>query len=282
MNSSDKILISCQSPFRKPFSTETELLFKSINILGGKLALSQKMACFSEPVDHQTKKRLESLGVEIRIVESMANENKTVNKILMLNNDLGKDYDYLITLDTDIIITKDFSEFLVGDKVRARIVGYDPLGIEIWKNLFEYFDIEFPTKRYVSLDGTETIPYFNTGVLIVPRKCVKILFDTWRHFVNKLEDAYNDLNELTKFSFFTDQIAFSLTLAFSNLDCDPLPIEMNFPIAHPSIQNSFNDKSSQPYILHHHHRISENGKITFSSNQNINSLINTVWEKVIH
>ncbi len=280
MISPDKILICCQSPVREPYSGEVELLFKSIQIFGGELASAKKMVCFSAPVDVSIKNRLEKFDVNIETIEPLNVEYKTANKIQLLNKAMGQDFDYLIALDTDILILRDFSHLIDGDNIKARIVGQDALGLDNWKTLFQYFNMEFPSKRYVALDGKETIPYYNSGVLFIPRNKVKLLYETWKSFITKLPEAYEEFPSLSTLSFFTDQIAFSLALSYQKFESEPLPLEMNFPSQNSSIVSSFKPEIKNPYALHYHHAFSDSGKISHGPYQNINDLIDKSFQKL--
>ena len=198
----EKILISTQGPNRYPFTLETEYLFKSLNLYGGKLANAQKIACFSEPIDSKLKNDLENLGVKIKIINDIDPRCLFANKIQNLELSDYENIEFLIALDTDVVITKDFSEFLDASKVGAKPVDRDPLSLEDWKSLYGFFGLKVPEERYLThFTLQETIPYFNSGVLLIPKKFIKPLYETWKKYVQRLLSSYNDLPKIKEHSF---------------------------------------------------------------------------------
>lgn len=252
-----------------------EYMFRTLQNFGGLVSNSRKIACFSEPVSAQWVERLNSIGVLIKIVKNIDQKCVHANKIQMLNID-EHDFDYLVALDTDIVIAKDFSEFLTGSEIQAKPVDNDPLSIDQWKNLFNYFGLELTSTRYLtSFTMTETIPYFNSGVLIIPQKHVQILYETWKSFVHQLLKSYDDLPDIQKHSFFTDQFALALSVAKIGLPHKPLPLEMNFP-THVPIHKDLNPEKINPYLIHYHHRLTQDEKIMSCNYENINKIIEKI------
>ena len=275
----EKILISTQGPNRHPFTLETKYLFKSLNLYGGKLAKAQKVACFSEPIDSKTENELKNLGVKIKIINDIDQRCLLANKIQNLELFDYENIEFLIALDTDVVITKDFSEFLDQSKVSAKPVDQDPLSLEDWKSLFGFFGLKVPEERYLThFTLQETIPYFNSGVLLVPKKFIKTLYETWKKYVQRLLSSYDDLSKIKKHSFFTDQFALSLALTDANIPHNALPLEMNFP-THIDVHKDCNPNKINPYLLHYHHLNTQN-EIAHCSYENINKLIDELNQKL--
>src|SRR6185437_10251979 len=148
--------------------------------------------------------------------------------------------DLLISLDTDIIIANDFSKYIDDSVICAKPVDRDILNLDQWKHLFSYFDLELPVERYItSFDYLYTIPYFNSGVLSIPRKYIPSLYESWKLFVKKLLESCEKLDYVATNSFFIDQFALSLALAQNKIPSKPLPLEMNFP-THCMVHENFN------------------------------------------
>jgi len=258
----ERILITCQGPNKEPYKTEMEFLFKSLNRYGGKLINSQKVACFTEEPDQLLKEKLENLGVKIKKVDAIDNRSPYSNKIQMLSLEKSEDFDVLVALDSDVVISNDFTKYIDLNNFRAKPVDQDPFSMENWETIYEYFGVELPQDRYLtSFYKTETIPYYNSGVLLIPRKYLSPLYDTWKNFVEKLLNSYNEIPEIKKHSFFTDQISLSLALAFLKIPQNPLPIEMNFPTNY-KIHEYFKPEKVEPFLIHYHH-FSKSGKELF-------------------
>ncbi len=269
---SEQILISTQGPNRHPFTLEIKYLFTTLNRYGGKLADAQKIACFSEPVDSKTANELEKLGVKIMIVNDIDKRCPHASKIQNLSLFQDENFEFLIALDTDVLIINDFSEFIDQSKISAKPVDNDPLSIDDWKNLFGYFGLEVPKERYMThFTMQETIPYFNSGVLLIPKKFIKILYETWKKYVLRLLSSYEDLPKIKKHSFFTDQFALSLALKDAGMPHNALPLEMNFP-THMDVHKDCNPNKINPYLLHYHH-LTPSNTIAHCSYENINKII---------
>jgi len=275
-----RILISTQGPNKEPYKSEMEFLFKSLNRNGGRLAESQKVACFTEKPDSFLKEKLEKLGVKITIVDNIDKRSPHSNKIQMLSLEKSEEFDVLVALDSDVIIANDFIKYIDLEKFRAKPVDRDSFSIENWETIYEYFGVKLPQDRYLtSFYKTETIPYYNSGVLLVPRKYLSPLYDTWKDFVEKILNSLNEVPEIKKHPFFTDQIALSLALAFLKIPQNPLTVEMNFPTNH-KIHEYFKPEKIKPLLIHYHH-FSKSGKIGHGNYKNINQIIDEINETII-
>jgi 2-polyprenyl-3-methyl-5-hydroxy-6-metoxy-1,4-benzoquinol methylase len=275
----ERIIIACQGSPRPPFLHEVKNLFKSLQNFGGILSDCRKIVCFDEPIDDHLMEQLNSMGILVKIVKTIDHRCIHANKIQILNLD-EPDFDYLVALDTDIVVAKDFSKFLTGSEIQAKPVDGDPLTINQWHDLFNHFNLELPTTRYLTCSTmTETIPYFNSGVLIIPKANVIPLFETWKFFVQQLLHSYDDLPHIKKYSFFTDQFALALSLVKIGLSHTPLPIEMNFP-THIPIHQSLVPDNISPYLIHYHHNLTSDGKIMSCNYRNTNFIIEKINESL--
>lgn len=276
----ERILIACQGPGREPYTKETINLFRTLIKFGGSLSKSQKVACFTEPLQSEIAEKLTELGVVIKIVDGLDERCVHASKIQNLSLYEDEDFDLLVSLDTDIVVANDFSKYIDESAVGAKPVDQDPLSIEQWQRLFSYFDLNLPIERYLtSFHYTYTIPYFNSGVLLVPRRFVQNLYESWKSFVKKLLESYKNLGDISTNSFFTDQFALSLALAETKIPHKALPLEMNFP-THYDIHKNFEPEKLQPYLIHYHH-LSQSKTISHSSYQNINKIIDEINNHLI-
>lgn len=275
------IIVTCQGPNKEPFVQEAELLFKSLKKYGGCLAETKKLVCFSKDVSDNQIQKFSELGVKVRIIEDVDARCKHASKIQNLSIFKDEDFEFLVVLDTDVVITNDFSLFLDEQSIGAKPVDQDPLSLEEWEHLFGYFGLDLPQERYLtSFNMKETIPYFNSGVLLIPRKFVAKLYEVWKSYVYKLLDSYKDLPEIEKHSFFTDQFALSLALKDAKIPHNALPLEMNFP-THENIHKKMNPNQMDPYLIHYHHKFSNEKEILHCSYDNINVIIDKINQKII-
>ena len=226
-------------------------LIISLKKLGGKLKDSQVVVNFVKdcPTNYQTT--LFQLGVEVRIVDRYDRRCPHANKLKML--DLADQYKFslLIALDIDTVIVNDFSSLLTEDCLSAKIADGTPFSIEQWQKIFSFFRLPLPQQHYLTTTTyVPVIPYFNSGVLIIPVKYLASLTKYWSYYLNLLLD----LHQLDSQPFFVDQIALSLALPAGDIPVRPLPLALNFP-THVKIHPALHPHQINPYILHYHNRI---------------------------
>ena len=281
----ERILIGCSVKSKNAdfANIETEYLFKTLLEFGGKIGNAKKIACFTEEPDSSIKEILENLQVQIRIVEPVDNRQSFGNKIRILDEGIKEDVDVIVMLDTDIVIAGDFSQFLGTQKIMIKQEDSDPFTLSDWKQMFDFFKLPLPQERFqTSCSGQETIPYFNGGVMIIPKLHASELLEQWKYFLKQLLDKQNNLPP--KFSEnphdnkqprFFDQIAFSLAITKSKLPYEILPLSMNYPYS-GTVHHSEHPETLEPFIIHHHHCILENGELMLSPYRLINNKIDTI------
>jgi len=280
-----KILIATQCTPIEPWKSQVLRLFKSLNLFGGNLAQAKKVACFSESIDENFKKELEELGVKIIFIKSLDSRYAYANKIQMLQ--IKEDYDVLITLDTDIIITGDFSNYIDKNTISAKIVDTDSLGLENWEKLFEFFKLDIPSDRFQTcITNDTTIPWFNSGVLFIPKKFSSQLYNSWIKYNKKILENYYTLNFISKNSLthdhkfaFTDQYALALAIHEIKLPYIQLPLGFNFP-THYSIHPDFLPQNVEPFLIHYHHRVTKFQNVMHCFYSKTNKLIDLVNTKI--
>ena len=266
-----RLLVATVAEDREPFARETVYLFKTLDHFGGNLSRARRIAYFVGSADSASAEALADLGVAIKVVEPMDARSPYANKLRML--EAPDECDYLIALDTDVVIAGDFSAFIQGSSVAAKPAGRIRLSLDEWRRVFDHFGLELPQARYLTtarLD--ETIPYFNDGVLLVPTEHLSTLRTEWWSFIGKLLDAYPDLPEIAEHPVFITEFSLALALASAKLPFRALPLGMNFPTdrrVHPALE----PRRLAPYILHHHHRLSPDGGLSFCHYEEINAVI---------
>jgi hypothetical protein len=267
----ERLLVATVAEDREPFARETVYLFKTLDHFGGNLSRARRVAYFVGSADSPSAQALADLGVTVKVVEPVDTRSPYANKLRML--DATDECDYLVALDTDVVITRDFSAYIQGSSVAAKPAGRIRLTLDQWRRVFDYFDLEMPQARYLTtarLD--ETIPYFNDGVLLVSKEHLSTLQSEWRSFINKLLDAYPELPEIAEHPVFITEFSLALALASAKLPFRALPLGMNFPTdrrVHPALE----PRRLSPYILHHHHRLSPAGELLFCHYEEVNAVI---------
>lgn len=239
---------------------ESLLLVRSIRAFGGSLADADIRLHFVDRIPAGAEAVFAALGVQLQVAPRFSEKCPHANKLAMFADAAG--YDYLVALDTDIVMVGDIVHHLVGESIAARLDSRDPLGTPVWRRLYEHFGLEVPAERYISfLTRTEMIaPYSNSGVLIVPTQHVDALRESWSEWVLRLIDARPHFPEIEveANAYFTDQIALAFALVDTGLPRRNLPLAMNYQSCFP-VHDVYAPEAHTPLILHHHHRLSDEG-----------------------
>lgn len=273
-----RVLVSAVAEPREPWQTEICRLFETLRQLGGAVSAARATALFTGQPDAHTVATLEALQVDVRLITAVDPQCPHANKIRMLEQD--DDVDWILALDTDMLITGDLSEQLRHPAVMLRVVDADPLSHAQWRRLFDYFGVELPADRLrTTCTGKKTPAYFNSGAVFVPRTYAAPLAAAWRDYVQRLLSAYNSLGDVAHHAFYTDQIALSLALASSEVPVQPLPVEVNTP-SHSPIHRRWRPGSITPRLVHYHHQVDAAGRVSPSGYVGVDSQIdraNAVW-----
>jgi hypothetical protein len=270
----ERVLFAALGEDREPFRREIGYLFSSVRQFGGGLAQARATAYFIGSVDAAFAGQLDALDVSVRVVEPINPLRPHANKIRLLDAD--DEWDWLIMLDTDTVVVNDISGHILGHEIAAKPADWSPLRLPQWTLLYEYFGLGLPATRFkTSFHGMPIPPYFNSGVLIVPRQHALTLRDTWLSYTSRLEVAYASLPEVRARAFFTDQMALSLALISAGLPYRELPLEMNFP-THSPVRPAYKPENLTPCIVHYHHRMSPDGHLLPSAYAKVNAALDRV------
>ncbi|RXT13982.1 hypothetical protein [Ammoniphilus sp. CFH 90114] len=258
MGGKKTVVISCFGENTELYHKRILVLFKTLKHFGGKMAEQKCMVYFNQSVDPSIEKELKDLGVDVRISQPFDVRSPCSNKVRMLEIDNQLKFDVLLLLDCDIAVARDFTKQIKGDRIQAAPVYVDFLSRKQWKLVFSTFDIPFPKKKMETFLGNKTVPYFNSGVIAIPRQYVEPLRKLWKKYILLLLDHYEgELLKLAEQSYFTDQIALTLALQDGKFPFSPFPLKMNFQ-TNQKVHEKFSPDSIRPYIIHYHKRFMNN------------------------
>ena len=303
----EKILVACLSTGEIRYIDEAMLLFKTLNVFGGTLSKAKKIACFTKNIDEVYKQKLSHLGVQVKIIDKLNSPDVMSSRIQVLT--LDEDYEFLVVLDTDMIVTNDFSKFLQQDSIGVPIEDDDLLSIRNWKDIFQHFNIEFPKARVnTSFTNLNTIPYFGASVLLVPKMFVKNLYSTWKYYIKELWNNHKKFLDIEQALIYHNiQYAFALTLHNLKMNYNSLPISMSLSThigCHkdliPKLQEPFSMdmrnngeflhdylkpyrkklSNLDPFLIHHHHRRTSSGHIRYCYYENINKKLDQINREI--
>lgn len=228
------------------------MLFHTLREMGGEMARARRVAWFADTVSTALRRELDRMDVEIRQAGELLPGIPHANKVQMLDPDGSAEH--LVLLDTDIVVARDFASEVTGSTVRLRPGFYDLLGERAWRRLYRLADAPLPADRVQNPRTLEWIfPYFNSGVLIVPRALVGRLREAWERWAAWLSHRARAWPwKLRRNRATTDQFALALALADRAIPYDCLTPEMNFETLAPTAAELRPDEMN-PYLFHHHH-----------------------------
>ncbi len=253
-----KLLITCVGENTPKYHKKIFTLFQTINVFGGEIAKAKLVANFVGSIDKDIQSQLENIGVEVRIVQPFDPRSPHCNKLRML--EIEDDFDILIALDCDIAVVRDFYKKLSLDYFQAKPVNNDPLTIEQWDYLFSYFDLKCPKERVetTGINQLVTVPYFNSGVLAIPKQYISRLRESWEKYALLLMDNYHNMGDIAKRKYFADQHSLALALVAENIPFKTFPVEMNFSTP-TKMKPKLSPNKMHPYIIHYHRFVEDNG-----------------------
>jgi hypothetical protein len=256
-----RILLSCVSENRPGWYDKVYNLVLSVRSFGGSLANERVVVNFVDGADPGAAAELEGLGAEVRVVERFDVRNPYANKLRML--ELGKelDFDVLVALDCDAIVTGDFRDQVPADRVAAKPADLDRLTDAEWLRLFEALGVAVPAKSVVAtVTGEPMYPYFNSGVMTVPRERCLDLLRGWSHFSDRVLELFDRRPAVIpkRWQFHSGQYSLACALIDGGFPVQPLPVTMNFP-THLRVHGPMLAGHGQPRIIQYHKGIDRDG-----------------------
>lgn len=229
------------------------------------------IANFVDGIDPAAGRRIESLGAEVRVVSRVDPRNPYLNKLRMLELGPAGDFDVLAALDCDTIVVRDLSPHLSPDSVGAKPADVDRLTPEQWRRLYDALGMAQPTGTFIATSSGQRMgPYFNSGVLLVPRAYCAPLLDAWTEMTERVLAVYREHPAIIpeQWRFHLDQYALACALAAAAIPVRGLPSELNYP-THVRVRAAAG-RRIEPVILHYHKNVTAGGFLTRSRSKELN------------
>jgi hypothetical protein len=181
------------------------------------------------------------------------------NKINQLFTLADDDFDVLVACDTDVAITKPLDEVATVDFVRAKRVDLENPPLAVLEEIREF--LGFPEQPPLAAPGfsplaTTYAMNCNGGMLLIPRRFMKSLGDTWLGYAQILTDNRHLLRQWVNH---IDQVSWAFAMLKLALPFQELPVEYNFPttLAKKIPRGTY----AQPVVLHYHRATDRKGRI---------------------
>jgi hypothetical protein len=253
--------IACVSENTESWASKVEDLAASIRRLRTPLGEAPITANFVSGVEPEFEQALLELGVSVRVVDPMPGDLGPANKLRMLELGAGAGYDTLVALDCDVVVVDDFTALVPEESIGLKPADDDRFKARDWRKLCEIAGLDGSRSTYrATSNGKEIPPYYNSGVMTVPAELCDVLRRQWTESYRWLmERIAVDPHLLPKnLHWFADQISLTLAIEAACLPVTPLPVGMNMP-THSPVHRSSLSAGFEPYILHYHGEIDEDG-----------------------
>jgi len=237
--------------------TQAIRLLRSLRWFGGALAGARVVVCGVGPLEPGARAAIEALGAEVRTVSRFHPANPTANKLQLLESLLEEPQEILFLLDCDVIIVRDPLPYMTADAFQARVAPTPTVSDDVFERLFTHFGIAKPPRsRIAPLSGTPMIPYFNSGVVVIPTAMARTLSPAWRKYNQILADRPELAAPCQRHM---HQASLALALAETGLPCADLPAEMNYQINATHLTPPAGFAETDPVIIHYHQLATEDG-----------------------
>lgn len=255
-----RLLLSCVAEDRPEFHTRVETLVGSARRLGGSLSRSPVVINMLQSADPAFVRRVEALGAEVRVVSRFSDGHTAhANKLRMLETHDHDDFDVLLAVDCDIAVADDPASLVSGDAITVVPADRDPLTEPQWRELLAGLAIEPGTRSVrATMTGHPMYPYFNSGVVAIPRGLCAELLAAWTHALSDLDGLRRrqpNVVPRTK-RFFADQYALMAALR-RGLPWTVASPELNFA-THVALHGATVD-GLHPALLHYHDEFDSEG-----------------------
>lgn len=267
MQTAARPLFTCVTENTPEWFHKVHNLVLSLREFGGSLRDAPMVVHFVESVEPGYARTLRDLGVEVRVVAPYGSRYRFSNKMRMFDLfESESDFDVLVTLDCDVIVTGDLGPLVPSQSIGVVPAGRDLFTPEQWLWVYEEFDLSAPAPDCtMRVSGQETYPYYNTGVMTIPRAIGPELVKTWSDFLARFQPVHERFGRVHH----ENQIAFALAVRAGKLSVHELPVSLNFSTV-VSVDRRFRGELRPPFVVHYHQAIDSSGFIKSSTNRRVN------------
>ena len=186
------LLLTCVGENTRSWFTKVENLVISVRSLGGRFGEVPMVVNFVDEVADDFARPLAELGAEVRVVERVAG-NGLANKLRALDLCETDDFETLVVLDCDVVVVDDLSDAVPEREIGAKPADYARLSSRDWSRLYELVGAERPSETLAATStGDPMPPYFNSGVVTIPRPLGVELREQWKYCYELLQARFEE------------------------------------------------------------------------------------------
>jgi hypothetical protein len=251
-----RILAGCVAENTPLFFQRAQNLVHSIRWFGGTLAEADIVVCMVEDVRPEYRESLEAAGARVVVVPRWT-ENPLFNKIQVLKLPNLDQYETVMILDCDMIVTQDLTPFVRPDVVQSKIADVNTVPYERFERACARFGLPLPPPTYrTTVDRVPILRYCNTGVLFGPPRLLSALLVPWTRYELALGA---DPSLLGDSQHHRGQASFALAMIEQPTPFEELPVALNFPLNQTQVPPTPEMLTCDPVILHYHNAMEAQG-----------------------
>jgi hypothetical protein len=246
------VLFSCVAENRSDFAAMAHNLAISIRAFAGTLSEAPIVVNFVDAVEPEFAAPLAALDVEVRVVNRVAGVSPLANKLRMLELDREREFDVLLALDSDVVVVGDPAPWIEPTSIGVKPADFDRFTEAEWSALFRVTGVHPPDRVIkATATGQPMFPYFNSGVVFVPRAYCAPLREAWMQTYIQLSRTIEQQRDLVReqWQWLAEQASLALAILRQDLPWRALPAALNFP-SHVKVVNGALEDA--PVILHYH------------------------------
>lgn len=263
MLSGQDVLVGCIAENDPRLLDQALRLVQSIRWFGGELAEARVRVCVASGLDRGFRRAFERLEAEVRTVSPPGRSHRVVNRHQLFPDAWESDREMLLLLDCDTVVMRDPLPWMHRGALQAKIAPLPTVTPEVFERVFRHYGLPLPPRAHVnSCTGTPTIPYCNSGVIVLPSALAREVLPVWRDYGARLTGEIGILHPCERQS---NQAALSLALAASAVPFKEAPAELNFQLNFPDLPPPEGFFAIDPAILHYHGLTDSEGYLSHSS-----------------
>ncbi|MGH2792382.1 MAG: hypothetical protein ACRDJ0_15540 [Actinomycetota bacterium] len=275
MQTASTPLFACVTENTPEWFEKARNLLLSMREFGGAWKDSPVVVSFVGSVEPKFERALTRLGAEVQVVAPYGARYRFSNKMRMFDLfDESRDFDVLVALDCDVLVMGDLSPLVPADAVGVVPAGRDLMNLDQWETVYQMFDLTPPEHDCVMrISGRRTYPYYNTGVVSIPRAMGAELESAWTDILGNFGPVHERFARVHhQRVHHENQIAFALAILMKHLPLRELTASLNYSTAAP-LDRRFRDELKPPFIVHYHQAIDGQGFIKGSPSKRVDRVI---------
>ena len=254
-------LVSCVAENSDRWYQEAQSLVLSVRRFGGTLSDASIVVNFVDSVEPRYENGLAELGADVRVVTRFDRRTPASNKLRMLELAETHEFDVLLAIDTDTVVVGDVSAYADPAAVAVKPENLDQFPPRCWRHLFVELGLPEPSRSTVTTSTAQvTYPYFNSGVLFVPRDRCLALLESWSKRVFDVLDLYDRRPDIVAppQRHWTNQLSLALAVVGDGILVACLPVAANLSTT-VRVHPLFAHEVTPPFVLHYHNEMDADG-----------------------